>query len=293
MPDKHLQKYRRVLAEKFPALAVESLEYVSEGWMSVAVLVNHHLIFRFPKRAEAAADLRVEMSLLPVLAPMLPVKIPSFEYIAEEGGRAYPFAFVGYERLPGLAQEDWPDEVAEAHWWRPPLGEFLTTLHAFPLELARAAGVLDNRATMLPEPGRNWRETLNSLWQTVQAQVFPRLSEAQRRGVIDRFEAFLGNDRFFQFEPVLLHADLWDDHVLLDLDNRRLSAIIDWGDVCIGDPAYDVDERVLPYYGGRVDETFLERRRFYWGLHPIFAILFGQQHNDAALIEFGLYGLDF
>src|SRR5262249_51211727 len=37
----------------------------------------------------------------------------------------------------------------------------------------------------------------------------------------------------------LLHGDLYARHLLLD-ESDHLAAVIDWGDVCIGDPAVDL-----------------------------------------------------
>ena len=55
---------------------------------------------------------------------------------------------------------------------------------------------------------------------------------------------------------MLVHADLWQDHILLKMQEQQVSGIIEFGDVGIGDPALDVWPSLLPYYGGQVDETF-------------------------------------
>ena len=67
---------------------------------------------------------------------------------------------------------------------------------------------------------------------------------------------FLAEEWHFAFEPVLVHADLWQDHILLKMQEQQVSGIIEFGDVGIGDPALDVWPSLLPYYGGQVDETF-------------------------------------
>lgn len=42
--------------------------------------------------------------------------------------------------------------------------------------------------------------------------------------------------------PVLLHADITSDHLLMlrDRDSWRINALIDWGDALVGDPAYEL-----------------------------------------------------
>jgi aminoglycoside 2''-phosphotransferase len=40
--------------------------------------------------------------------------------------------------------------------------------------------------------------------------------------------------------PVLLHADIKPDHVIYDPVAQRVSGVLDWGDVCLGDPDFDL-----------------------------------------------------
>jgi hypothetical protein len=98
--------YRAALKECFPELEITQIKYLSEGWDSVACLVNRHLIFRFPKREEVSIFLEKELALLPELASKVPVPIPQFTYRAIEGGRTFPFGFAGYEMLRGRALSD-------------------------------------------------------------------------------------------------------------------------------------------------------------------------------------------
>ena len=285
-----LEKYRLAITTRFPTLVVNELEYIAEGWDSLACLVNGDLIFRFPKRPDVARTLQTEIRVLPELAPTLPVAIPDFTYLADPPGPAFPYPFVGYQRLEGLAQEDWSPTEREAHWWRPLLGNFLTALHAFPVQRARELGVRDYCPADQLTAAPTWRETLEDFYTLVRAEVYPLLSVERQDELADYFEDFVDDDRCFKFEPVLIHADLWDDHILMDSDRQRLS-IIDFGDLAIGDPALDVSELMLPYYGGQTDETFGQRRRFYGRLLPLIAILFGQNHSDSVLIEYGLANL--
>ncbi len=66
-----LKHYREALQEIFPALPLNSLEYLSEGWDSLVFRVNSRLIFRFPKRPEVETALLKEARLLPHLAPVI------------------------------------------------------------------------------------------------------------------------------------------------------------------------------------------------------------------------------
>ncbi len=283
-----LALYRAAIQENFPDLPLESLRYLAEGWDSLVYLVNDRLIFRFPKRPEVAERLALETRLLPELAPTLPLPIPQFTYVAKFSSLNFPYLFVGYEALPGLTQPDWPEVVGQANWWRAALGDFLTALHAFPVERARHLGVKEKNFTGSHISQDNWRDSLEAFYSQVREKVSPLLSAERQDLVAAYFEDFLDVDRHFNFEPVLLHGDLLDDHVLVEPFTQKVTGVLDFGDVCLGDPAYDVAASVLPYYKGKVDETFKQRQSFYRRLAPFFAITFGLDYADSALVEYGL-----
>jgi aminoglycoside phosphotransferase (APT) family kinase protein len=87
--------------------------------------------------------------------------------------------------------------------------------------------------------------------------------------------------------PVWLHGDLHPMNVLSK--NGRLSAVIDWGDICAGDAATDLAcvwallpdpamrRAALSAYGGISDQTFVRARGW--------AIYFGVVHLDSGLIN--------
>ncbi len=75
--------YRAAIAAAFPALPIRTMRFLAAGWDSTVWEVNGDLVFRFPKRAEVAEWLLREIALLPALAPVLPVPVPRFDYVAE------------------------------------------------------------------------------------------------------------------------------------------------------------------------------------------------------------------
>jgi hypothetical protein len=63
------------------------------------------LIFRFPMRDDVVPYLQKELHLLPVLEQALSTPVPHFAYIGH-GDASYPYMFVGYRKLDGVALED-------------------------------------------------------------------------------------------------------------------------------------------------------------------------------------------
>jgi ADP-ribose pyrophosphatase YjhB (NUDIX family) len=92
------------------------------------------------------------------------------------------------------------------------------------------------------------------------------------------------------FEPVLVHRDLGMEHILVG----ERSAIIDFEDVAVGDPAIDfvgifnafgltATRAVIEHYGP-VDADFSGRLRFYRWMGSVHAALHAVHTNDADLL---------
>jgi aminoglycoside phosphotransferase (APT) family kinase protein len=220
---------KSLIEESFPALAPALVEPFGEGWDNHAFLVNHSLVFRFPRRKIAASIIETEIRLLPWLSSLLPLQIPNPRYAGASSAH-YPCSFAGYPLIAGRVlsagniEEQDRSEIARS------LGEFFAALHRVPSEQARARGAgtdelgrLDTNRRKLTameraeslkssgvdiEPGRV-RELLDSL---------PVISQPRT--------------------DTLVHGDLHAGQMIVN-DSRELVGIIDWGDVHLGDPAVD------------------------------------------------------
>lgn len=288
------EQYQAAINEKFPDWEVSSLEYMGEGWESVAYRVNGDYIFRFPKREYVGKCLKLEINLLPQLAPMLDVAVPNFEFISTTPGTHFPYPFVGYKLLEGRSDEEWDEELFAAEWWQKPVLDFIHTLHSFPLERARELGaefmnpVAKATGADVPEP-KSWRHGLTQFYVLMREKAFPELTASTKLRCSRHIEDFLKDDRNFEYEQVLLHGDLSEDHILLDEANKRVVGIIDFGDVAIGDPAYDVFRVMSPKYKGNLGPNFEKRRSLYGEvLGPFYAITYGQAYDDPELVEEGI-----
>jgi aminoglycoside 2''-phosphotransferase len=231
------------IARISPEFDQATITRLGEGMDSVAVLVDDTFVFRFAKHAQAALGLRREIALLPRLAPTLPLAIPRFDYVGEHSATGLPF--VGYRVIRGEpVDRSLYDRlsVATQDGVQRDLAAFLTAVHAFSIEEAAACGVP-------PEGGRaDYIEDL----RRARDDVFPLLDPTVGRMIEFQLAAFLDDDANFGYAPVLLHADLWPEHILFSRDAGRLAGVIDFGDVSIGDPDYD-----LPFLARRLGSAFM------------------------------------
>jgi aminoglycoside 2''-phosphotransferase len=82
----------------------------------------------------------------------------------------------------------------------------------------------------------------------------------------------LGNERYFDYQPTLIHGDLRPYHILTDSETRRITGVIDFGVAGIGDPASDFGTLINTYGESFVAkmkksypnlDEFMPRARFY------------------------------
>ncbi len=286
--------YITLIQRNFPQVAVQRVLPITSGWDSFVLEVNGELIFRFPLREDVVAYLQKELRLLPVLEQALSTPIPHFDFIGH-GDSTYPYTFVGYRKLDGLALNDESITPKQLEALAPALATFLNELHSFPVARAVQAGMQEHT----PE---QWRERYRERYIDLQRRVFPLLDTVLRAKSERLWEGFLGDRASFTFQPVLIHADLACEHILCDPEHGMLTGVIDWGDATIGDPALDFvgllskhgrdfTEQVLAYYKGTIDAMFWQRMDFYLRYVPYSELLYGAYSNSQKFIAQGIEGL--
>jgi len=227
-----------------------------DGWDFKVIVVNTEWVVRIPRHAKAATKLAKEVTLLPALAPALPVDVPRFEQVSREP------PFVVYRLIEGepLRDED-PDGVRA----------FLEALHAF-----------DADGLGLPRPDWlvAWREQADKFRRIVS----PLLHRDERTGgdaLLHEVESLTG------FTPVLTHCDLEPPHLLIR--DGRLAGVIDWAGARIGDPALDYGWLLNgPFPDWEVDDDLRRRALVYYRLGPWFAVEHGLRTDQSAWVESGL-----
>lgn len=241
----------------FPDLHVKSIDYIGEGMDSKAFVINDDLIFRFPKNQDVANQLKVEIELLPKLATEVSLPVPNFIYV---GTQSNGLPFVGYRKIHGvnLTKEllsTLDDNERQTAFKQ--IADFLQRMHAFSIEIAKQCGAQASA----------FKDDFAADLQTLRNEVFNLLSEDKQRYVELLYSDYLSDDTNFVYTPALIHADLGDEHILWNEEEKKISGIIDFGDVNIGDPDYDF---MYPY-----EE---------WGEANIHEILKYYPHNNHTLL---------
>ena len=261
------QLVRALLAGQHPDLALLPVTFLASGWDNAIFRLGDSLLARMPRRALGATIIEHEQRWLPVLAPVLPVKIPAPERTGIPAlGYPYPWSVVPF--LPGTPAADVLDVLdgvdgagvldgagaLDFTGLAAGLGKFLAAMH-------RPAPV-----DAPPNPFRG--VPLARRAETVEANlpvVADQVDEAAVRRAWD--EALAA--RAYDGPPLWLHGDLHPANILVS--HGHVSAIIDFGDITAGDPAadlsvawmmlpLDVHQAYRSAYGG-ADEDLWRRAR--------------------------------
>jgi aminoglycoside phosphotransferase (APT) family kinase protein len=223
---------RGLLAAQHPDLAREPLSFLDSGWDNVMYRLGERLLVRLPRRAIAAPLIENEQAWLPKLAPLLPLPISAPVRTGGPQGR-YPWRWSVLPWFDGAAAAEAPvgDDQGAA------IGAFLKALHQpapanAPPNPVRG-GPLSERAPFVEE---------RLVRIAAKTDV---LMPALRKVWDDALAAPI------DVTGVWLHADLHARNVLVR--DGAIVAVIDWGDICAGDPATDLSVlwSVLPTRAAR------------------------------------------
>jgi len=209
-----------LLTQQHPDLAHLSIQIMESGWDNVMVRIGEDLALRLPRRAVANSLILNEQKWLPFLGPKLPVPVPVPIRIGEPQND-YPFYWSVQKWLPGNTADQSPPTPAEAIV----LSTFLKQLHSIEL----------------PDdyPRNAFRDCTLS----------KKCADTERR--MSSLE-----DQAYLISPIIM--DIWNTALLTEndcpkcwiagdiharnvlVDNSKITAFIDWGDMCGGDPATDL-----------------------------------------------------
>ena len=266
---------------QFPGLAGLAPERVGEGW-DTDVWRFGNLAFRFPRRPIAIPLVEIEPRCLRWLAPRLPLAVPEPVCLGAPSP-AFPHPFWAHALVPGRTGDQAALEEAGRVAVAPAIATFLRTLHGLDAHEAARQGVPAD--VFRCQTARTAAGGLGRL---------PLLAGTPWAGHAGPARALLAAPPpMVRGDEVVLHGDLYARHLLFD-DAGRLSGVIDWGDVCLGDRAIDLSiaftflpPAARPAFWsayGEVDEATRARARLF-GLarYGLALLLYARDVGDAPL----------
>lgn len=216
---------RALLATASRDLSSLPLELVAEGWDNAIWRLGAGLAVRVPRRALAAELIRHEQRALPDLAPLLAglgIRTPAPVLVGQPTS-SFPWPWSVVPWIEGSPALGVPRAGNAA--WAPTLAHALQVVHR---DAPADAPSNPHRGVPLQARDDALRARLDDLRSTGDTTSADALVAVWQDGLAVR-----GTD-----ERVWLHGDLHPGNILTS--DGVLVALIDFGDVTAGDPAYDL-----------------------------------------------------
>jgi aminoglycoside phosphotransferase (APT) family kinase protein len=225
LPAIDIDLVRRLVDTQFPEWSELPLELFDAPGSDHAIYrLGEELSVRLPRHSGALGQARKEFEWLPRLAPCLPLAIPVPLGVGEPAF-GYPWSWGVSRWLEGEVAT--VEALADSSVTAIALGEFLSALHRFaPAEIPALAAREDLSVRPLARRDRATRAAIAAVDGVFDAAAMTRLW--------DEALSAPGWDR----PPLWVHGDFHTGN-LLTMDGR-LSAVIDFGGLGIGDPACDL-----------------------------------------------------
>ncbi|WP_438319824.1 aminoglycoside phosphotransferase family protein (plasmid) [Streptomyces sp. HUAS TT3] len=262
---------RHLLRDQHPDLADRPVRLGARGWDNQLWRLGDDLAVRLPWATQSAdALLRKEHAWLPALAPHLPLPVPVPQRLGEPSER-FPRPWIVTTWVPGEPADRAPaTRAADA---ADSLAAFLTALHR-PSPAGAPAG--RGRGGPLADHAEGFARALTS---------------ATEEGLVPDPEAvrIVWEDAVaapaWTGPPLWLHGDLHPANVLTA--DGTFCGVIDFGDLCTGDPACDLAapwillpddaaDRFHAAYRPTPDTATLRRARGWAVLRALSGILIGE-----------------
>ncbi|MFS7872597.1 aminoglycoside phosphotransferase family protein [Streptomyces asiaticus] len=231
---------RDLLHDQHPDLADHPVRLGARGWDNQLWRLGDDLAVRLPwATLSADALLRKEHAWLPALAPRLPLPVPVPQRLGEPSGR-FPRPWIVTTWVPGTPADRAPATRAVAA--ADTLATFLTALHR-PAPGGAPTG--RDRGGPLTDHAEGFDQTLAS---AVESGLIPDPDAV--RAVWE--DAVAAPD--WTGPALWLHADLHPANVLTE--DGTFCGVIDFGDLCAGDPACDLAAAWMLLPDGAVDRFY-------------------------------------
>jgi len=268
---------RRLIAAQFPRWADLPVRAVaSQGWDNRTFRLGDELSARLPSHQRYVAAIEQEHAWLPRLAPHLPHPIPAPLAIGAPGD-GYPWPWSVNRWLEGESALAGP--IDDRREFAADLAAFLAALQAIDAADGPPAG-----------PHSFWRGGPLATYDAETRQAIAALGDRiDGDGAAEVWDAALAAT--WAAPPVWVHGDVAPGNLLVHAG--RLSAVIDFGQACVGDPACDLaiawtflegDSRAAFRAGLPLDPATWARGRG-WCLWKALIIFAGLSANQAGAEE--------
>ena len=222
--DIHADLVRRLLAAQFPSWAnLVVQQFAPSGWDNRTFRVGEQMLARLPSAAAYAAQVSKEQQWLLKLAPLLPLPIPQ-PLAMGAPAFGYPWQWSVYRWIDG--EPATRERIADLREFAQSLARFLNALHS-----------IDATGGPAPGPHNFHRGGSLATYDAQTRQAIALLNDRiDAKATASMWDHALATT--WHGAPVWVHGDVSAGNLLVQ--DGRLVAVIDFGNLGVGDPACDL-----------------------------------------------------
>lgn len=272
---------QELISTQFPQwqdLAVEAVELA--GWCNGAFRLGQDLVVKIPRAQRYEKSHLIENRWLPKIRPQLPISIPKPVALGQPQDEAngYPWHWSVYQWIEGDTADHLPEANKAA--FALDLAQFLK--HLWSVDNQDGPSFFEQtffRGAPLYVYHEESSEALSQL------QARPYLQQTLDFQMIKAlWESALQSD--WNHPPVWVHGDLFPTNILTR--QNKLAAVIDFGSMCLGEPACDL-AIAWTFFSGQSREIFKNTlaldpacwtRARAWALWKALITLAGLEHKE-------------
>lgn len=264
------EEYLEFISDEYPDLKIKKFQANEKGWDNDIVIINESLVFRFPKSEDVILKVEAEGKLLHLLKKKHPIlQLPDYEYLYQNQMlRCVRYDYLEGRMLGDISMDSFKNNKENARL----LGDFLTKLHS--IDPAEADTM--NLKTL------HTLEYWEALHSSVREEILPYLKDREKDLINRIFRDFLEEFPGYSIKKSIIHGDLTASNIIYSEKKGRISAVIDFTDAQLGDPAFDFagiywaygenfTREVLSWYQTNESaDALFKRVQSFYGLQPIF-----------------------
>ncbi|MDW2879168.1 MULTISPECIES: aminoglycoside phosphotransferase family protein [Bacillaceae] len=264
------EEYLEFISDEYPDLKIKKFQANEKGWDNDIVIINESLVFRFPKSEDVILKVEAEGKLLHLLKKKHPIlQLPDYEYLYQNQMlKCVRYDYLEGRMLGDISMDSFKNNQENARL----LGDFLTKLHS--IDPAEADTM--NLKTL------HTLEYWEALHSSVREEILPYLKDREKDLINGIFRDFLEEFPGYSIKKSIIHGDLTASNIIYSEKKGRISAVIDFTDAQLGDPAFDFagiywaygenfTKEVLSWYQTNESaDALFKRVQSFYGLQPIF-----------------------
>lgn len=216
-----VEEYQKLIEQDFPEFNVVSIKYLGSGWDNAAMLVNGQYVFRFPRGLFEPSEriktdeIEKEVNILNYLGGKISFEVPIPQFVAPG------FRYVGYKLIPGTLWDQVDSSVQFSD-------ELLQSWVEVRSELSKSVPLSECEKLKIPL----YRTEKNQ--KLVESYIADESGDIRVRELAQKARDYILNHLSGHDSWVFIHEDLQMSNCMVDLSNKKICGVIDWGEAEIG-----------------------------------------------------------